>query len=124
MAQITIDFFELAFLAESCIPPRPIARASFWHRLINEIHNQLSVNERKRLFEIIIKNPSFNKENEECQWFYARFNPKNQFLVSCFHEGKASTIQCFRKDDSYWTSKTRFVNEQYIKSVEAIFEKS
>lgn len=124
MAQITIDFFELAFLAESCIPPRPIARASFWHRLINEIHNQLSVNERQRLFEIIIKNPSFNKENEECQWFYARFNPKNQFLVSCFHEGKASTIQCFRKDDSYWTSKTRFVNEQYIKSVEAIFEKS
>lgn len=124
MAQITIDFFELAFLAESCIPPRPIARASFWHRLINEIHNQLSVNERERLFEIIIKNPSFNKENEECQWFYARFNPKNQFLVSCFYEGKASTIQCFRKDDSYWTSKTRFVNEQYIKSVEAIFEKS
>lgn len=29
MAKITIDFFELAFLAESCIPPRPIARASF-----------------------------------------------------------------------------------------------
>jgi hypothetical protein len=124
MAQITIDFFELAFLAESCIPPRPIARSSFWHRLINEIHNQLSVNERERLFEIIVKNTFFDKENEECQWFYARFNPKNQFWVSCFHEGKASTIQCFRKDDSYWTSKTRFVNEQYIKSVEAIFEKS
>lgn len=121
MAQITIDFFELAFLAESCIPPRPIARASFWDRLINEIHGQLSINERQRLFNWITKNDLFNKENEDCQWFYARFNPKNQFNVSCFYNGKASTIQCFRKDDKYWTSKTRSVNEEYIKSIEPIY---
>jgi len=118
MAQITIDLWELYFLAESCIPPRPIARASFWDRLINEIHDQLSANERQRLFDLIIKNSLFDKENEDCQWFYARFNPKNQFYVSCFYAGKAGTIQCFRKDDKYWTSKTKFVNEEYIKSVE------
>lgn len=121
MAKITIDFFELAFLAESCIPPRPIARASFWDKLINEIYNQLSLNERQRLFDWITKNDLFNRENEDCQWFYARFNPKNQFNVSCFYNGKASTIQCFRKDDKYWTSKTRNVNKEYIKSIEPIY---
>lgn len=59
MAQITIDLFELAFLSEACIPPRPIARASFWDRLINEIYNQLSANERERLFDWITKNDLF-----------------------------------------------------------------
>ena len=30
MSTFEIDFFELAILAEACIPPRPIARAMFW----------------------------------------------------------------------------------------------
>ena len=120
MAQIKIDFFELAFLAEACIPPVPIARGVFWDRLINDIHNDLSIEERKRLFDWITQNNRFNKEIEDCQWFYARFNPENQFNVSCFYNGKAGVIECFRKDEKYWTSKTRNINEEYIKSIEKI----
>lgn len=122
MTQITIEFWELYFLAEACIPPVPIARSFFWDKLINEIYFQLSDEERKRLFDWITKNNRFDKENEDCQWFYARYNPDNQFSVSCFHEGKKSTIQCFRKDGKYWTSKTRSVNEQYIASVEILVQ--
>jgi len=33
MESFQIDFFELAFLAEACIPPRPIARMMFWQHL-------------------------------------------------------------------------------------------
>lgn len=115
MAKIEIDFFELAFLTEACIPPRPIARAAFWERLINEIHNQLSGNERERLFSWIIRNDYFDKNNEDCQWFYARFNPKNQFNVSCFYEGKAQAVECFAKDGKFWTAINRSVNPEYIK---------
>jgi hypothetical protein len=115
MAQITIDFFELAFLAETCIPPKPIARGCFWNRLINEIHNQLSINERERLFDWITKKDQFDKNNEDCQWFYARFNPQNQYNVSCFYKGKAEVVQCFLKDGKFWTSKTTNINPQYIK---------
>jgi len=37
-----IDFFELAFLAEACIPERPIARAMFWHSLTDKYWEQMT----------------------------------------------------------------------------------
>ena len=40
--KFNIDFFELCFLAEACIPPRPIARAMFWDTLINEHYYNLT----------------------------------------------------------------------------------
>jgi hypothetical protein len=33
MSNFTIDFFELAVLAEACMPPNPIARTMFWQHL-------------------------------------------------------------------------------------------
>jgi hypothetical protein len=118
MSIFTIDFFELSFLAEACIPPCPIARTMFWHRLIDEIYNQLTVNERARMFEWMQRNSSFDLENEDCQWFYARFNPNNQFDVSF---GKSEVIQCFRRDDTYWIARNVSVNPEYIKSVVKTF---
>jgi hypothetical protein len=115
-----IDFFELLFLAQTCIPPVPIARATFWHRLINEIYYDMSDDECNRLFDSITTNRSFKKENEDCQWFYARFNPNNQYILSCFHKGKVKEITCFKKDDKYWTQINRSINENYIKSVTKI----
>ena len=42
MSTFQIDFFELAFLAEACIPPVPIARASFFADL-SDTFNQTNV---------------------------------------------------------------------------------
>lgn len=122
MAKITIDFFELAFLAETCIPPRPIARVMFWHRLINDIYYQLNDGERQNMFEWMQRSSSFDLNNEDCQWFFARFNPKNQFEVSCFHRGKAEAIQCFKRDDKYWTAINTSINQDYIKSVKSLYK--
>lgn len=110
-----IDFFELMFLAEVCIPPRPIARAMFWGNLCDVHYYAMSEEEKIRAFEWL--QPKLDLENEDCRLFFARFNPKNQYLVSCFHNGKAEEIQCFRFNEKYHTSKNQSVNEQYIKSV-------
>ena len=42
MSDFTIDFFELAFFAEACIPPSPIARAMFWQNLTKRYWSQMT----------------------------------------------------------------------------------
>ncbi len=115
--KIELDVFEIAFLAEACIPPVPIARAMFWERMINEIYDKLNDDERAKIFEWICKESKFNKEHQECQWFYARYNPNNQFEVDCFFNGKVGTHKCFRKDDKYWVNRSKNINPEYIKEV-------
>lgn len=109
-----IDFFELCFLSEVCIPPRPIARAMFWDKLINEYYDKLSKNQTETLFNWIIKNSSFDLENEGCKLFYDRFNPDNQYLVTTLYEGKEDVVKCFLHDSKYHISKTQSVYEKYI----------
>lgn len=122
MNNITLNFWELAFLAEACIPPRPIARMAFWDRLINDIYTELNSDElRERLFNYIIKNDCFNLENEDCQWFFARYNPKNQFIASCLVDGKVKEQQCFWKDGFYRVSKSKFINTKYVKCIDKVF---
>ena len=114
MSNFTIDFFELAFLVEACIPPRPIARSMFFDDVSDKHYHKMTNEERQRLFDWI--SPKLNLENENCRYFYARFNPKNQYLVSCFYEGEAQELECFRFNERYHTSKNKFVNSEYIKS--------
>lgn len=122
MDKITFTFWELAFLAEACIPPKPIARMAFWDRLINDIYTGLNSEDlRERLFNYIIKNNCFDLENSDCQWFFARYNPKNQFIAYCFIDGKSKEQQCFWKDGAYRVSKDKFINDEYIKYVDKVF---
>jgi len=115
MGTFKIDFFELVFLAEACIPTVPIARAMFWKNLIDVYYEQMSEDERKRLFEFISGHPKFSKHVEDCRIFFARFNPNNQWLVKCFHMGSASEIRCFRMNDRFYTKTDKSVNPEYIK---------
>lgn len=114
MSNFTIDFFELFFLTEACIPPRPIARTMFFEDMSDVHYHKMTKEERLRMFEFI--KHKLDLENEDCRYFFARYNPKNQYLVSCFHEGKASEIICFRFNEQFHTSKNRSVNPEYIKS--------
>lgn len=118
----TIDFFELMFLSESVIPPNPIARSMCFDDF-SEIHyHKMSENQRLQFFEHVKNCNGFSLQNEQCRHFFARFNPKNQYLVSCFHNGKAEEIQCYMFDEEYRTSKNRFANRDYIKSITRIFD--
>ena len=115
--KFSVDFFELMFLAESVIPERPIARSMCFDSFSEVHYHKMSENQRKQFFEHVQKCNGFTLENEQCRHFFARFNPKNQYLVSCFYNGKAETIQCYMFDEEYRIEKNRFVNRDYIKSV-------
>ena len=112
-----IDFFELMILAEACIPPAPIARGFFFDQLSDRYYNQMSEEQRKGLLKYITANLKFDMSVEDCQHFYARYNPENQYLVKCFHNDKAEEAECYFYNGNYHTSKTRFATPQYIKSI-------
>ena len=112
-----IDFFELMFLAESVIPQRPIARSMCFDDFSERHYHKMTENQRKQFFEHVQKCNGFTLEYIQCRHFFARFNPKNQYLVSCFYNGKAETIRCYMFEEEYRTEKNRFVNREYIKKV-------
>ena len=114
MSEFKVDFFELMFLAEACIPPRPIARAMFWENLINKYYHQMTNGERDRAFEWLTKMDAFNKEDADCRLFFARFNPQNQYLVETEFEGKKDTVECFLFDEKYHTAKNTYVDNRYV----------
>jgi len=61
-----------------------------------------------------------NLENEDCRYFFARFNPLNQYEVDSFFQGKADTHLAFMWNEKYQMTKTQSINEQYIKEVRKI----
>jgi hypothetical protein len=117
MNNFTIDFFELAFLAEACIPPRPIARTMFWQNLTDKYWGQMSEDERIHLFEWLNKNPIYQESlstNEDTQIFHARFDPNNQYEVTAIDDGIEKRVRTFFFDDKYWVSNRSFVDPDKI----------
>ena len=120
MSKFSIDFFELSFLAEACIPPRPIARAFFWQNLTNVYWFQMSENERAKLFSWLNRNTWYEerlKKEEDTKIFHARFNPDNQYMVKTIYDGKEEESRAFLYDDNYYTKINTYISKQYIKEV-------
>jgi len=114
MATFEIDFFELSFLAEACIPPTPIARSCFWDKMIDVYYHQLSQDQRDRLLEWIMRNGRFDLAKDECRLFYARYNKENQRVVIA-NDGKEYCVFSF--DGRYYTHINRFIPEENIVSI-------
>ena len=115
-----IDFFELMFLAEACIPPVPIARGVFWKDLIDVYYTQLSDNNRKQMFKHITNSTRFNIEEKECELFYNRYNPDNQYVIDYTHKKKRNSVKCFKHNDMYMTSSHVSVNKDFITKITKI----
>ena len=123
MSTFKIDFFELAFLAEACIPPRPIARAMFWQSLTDKYWYQLTEGERAHLFEWLQKSWVYEeslKEEEDTQVFHARFNPDNQYSIKVNFNGGESEYRAFKLNDNYYIGRNRWVADEYIVSIEKL----
>ena len=123
MSNFTIDFFELAFLAEACIPPNPIARTMFWQHLTDEYWEQMSDEERDRLFEWLNRNDYYKQslENEEeTQIFHARFDPNNQYMVYTTMDGKDDVNRAFKYKDLYYVKRNSWITPEFITKVEKI----
>jgi len=116
--KFVIDFFELSFLTEACLPQSTIARHCFFMNVIDRYYHQMSWEQRKHFFQWIGK--KLNMEYEESHIFYARFNPENQFNVTTFYEGKKENVEAFLLKEKYWVSSNRNINDDYIESVEKL----
>ena len=119
----SIDFFELSFLAEACIPPRPIARALFWQSLTDRYWHQMSDAQREPFFNWLQKNPQYEeslKTEEDTQIFHARFDPENQYQIEAEHKGKKESHRAFLRDGRYWIKRNTWIPEEYITSVEKL----
>lgn len=115
---LEIDFFEILFLAQVCIPPVPIARGMFWERLIDELYPKLNDDQRKQFFKNITEQYRFSVENEECLLFYNRYNPDNQYAVTVSLGGvEIGFYHCFLHKDSYHTSKKSSVIPEAITNI-------
>lgn len=112
-----IDFFEFSVLVESCIPPVPIARTSFWYDTIDKYYNVLTKNERERLFRWIQLNPNFNIENEECLIWYNRYDPDNQYQVETKNN---QSFECFLHEGNYHDMRNRWINPDFITNITKI----
>lgn len=121
MSAFTIDFFELSFLAEACIPPVPIARGTFWQDLINKHFYVMTPNERARLYTWITeRNLRFNLENEDCKMFALRFNPDNQYMITTKYKDKVEAHEAFKVGERYHVSTSSWIEEKYINNVQKI----
>ena len=118
---LQINFFEFIFLVEACIPPVPIARAHFWEKVINEYFGKLSWEQRIHLFKSISTSSRFSHENEDCQWFYARYNPGNNYRVFTKYMGQRELHLAFLKDGRYWVGKNRYIDPDHFVKAQSIF---
>ena len=120
MSKFKIDFFELCFLAEACIPERPIARAMFWHKLTDVYWEQMTPDERERMFDWMNRTDVYQdslKKHEDTKVFHARFDPDNQYFVTTFHNGDH---HAFIYDGKYCIGRNTWIPKEFIKSKKKI----
>lgn len=120
MSEFRIDFFELAFLAEACIPPRPIARAMFWQDLSIKYWYQMTEDERDRLFEWLNRNEYYKEsleKQDDTKVFHSRFNPDNQYVVMTDFNDKPEIHRAFKMDEIYYVNPTTHIQQKYITKI-------
>ena len=118
-----IDFFELAFLAESCVPPRPIARTMFWQNLTDVYWEQMTEKERAQLFDWLYLDERYKKSliaEPETKIFNARFDPDNQYLVYTTMNGEDNVTHTFKWNNSYYVKRNISIQSNLITKVEKI----
>jgi hypothetical protein len=116
MSTFNIDFFELAFLAEVCVPPVPIARSHFWDKLCDIHYHKMSDEERERLLEWL--RPILTVNNKDCDHFVARFSKENQYVVVVNNlNSKPACFDCYLWEEQYHLLKNKFISRNHIVKV-------
>ena len=110
-----IDFFELLFLAEACIPPRPIARSMFFERLCNTLFYQMTDRERAQMFNSL--KDKIDASEESGRYFLSRFNPDNQYQVTAT---TGAVFLCCLHDEEYHTHQFKMLRKDVIVIIEKL----
>lgn len=114
-----INFFELLFLAEVCIPPVPIARHSFFQNLSDIHYKNMSREEQQQLLDVISKDPKFDLKNEDCRHFFVRFRESSQYIVELTDN---SVVDCYLYNEKYHKGKDVWINPDKIKSAKQKYQ--
>jgi hypothetical protein len=123
MSEFKIDFFELAFLAEACIPPRPIARTMFWQSLTDKYWEQMTEGERDHLFDWLNRDDRYQKSliaEGETKIFNARFDPDNQYMVHTTMNGMDNSIHTFKWNELYYVKRNTWISPEFITKIEKL----
>ena len=123
MSKFTIDFFEFSFLVEACIPPRPIARSMFFDSVSEKYYHEMTVNERKRLYDWMERCfVDRDLKNEQIKNFRARFNPDNQYIVEAKAPEKAESeiFECYLYNNEYHINLSTSIVKKYIIEVKKL----
>ena len=113
-----IDFIFLLNYSKYCIPPTSPFQDCFFESLSENYYNQFSKEERKRMFDMIVKNESFSLENKDCVLFHNRFNPNNQYVVTAKKDKLIESFECYDHYGQMHISKYVTVQEKYIIKIE------
>jgi len=114
-----IDFFELLFLTEACVPKMPIARTMFFQRVIDSIYYELDDQQREQMLDVVNRRIDKSNEDEELvMLFLARYDSTNVYDIEVEYDGKKETIkEAFLYEGKYYTSRNRYINEDVITKV-------
>jgi len=112
-----IDFFELMFLAESVIPQGPIARSVCFDNFSEKHYHHMNDNQRMQFFNYVKSLNGFDLNKIQCRNFYARFNPKNQYIITYYKDGDKNTMDCYMLNNEYHVSENIAINSEYITNV-------
>jgi hypothetical protein len=105
------------------MPPNPIARTMFWQHLTDVYWEQMTEEERDRLFEWLNRNDNYKRsleKEEETQIFHARFDPDNQYMVHTTMNGKDDVNRAFKYKDLYYVKRNSWITPEFITKIEKI----
>lgn len=140
--EINLNFYEMLYLLEGCLRGSHL-RSSTVERFVNEWYDKFTVEERARLYEIMLRNfynGNFKPDTTMCEadeWLMARYNPNNQYRVYSTFEGKDYVTDCFKyatnyvemvdnrplykkSEERYFTKINTFIASEYITKIEKI----
>lgn len=120
--RFNIDFFELSFLIEACIPPRPIARSMFFESVSETYYHEMTKDERSRLLEWLQRNSNFSSDKDDVAHFIARFDQTNQYLITTECNGKVETHETYKWNNQYHTDRRKSILEEFITDIKHVTE--
>ena len=111
MANITIDYFESTKLLEVALYSHTAVCGTIKEKFIHEWYDCYNAREKKAFYDWLLR--TFDRQgnhesiNEEVDRILARYNPDNQFMVTCRKGKLEQAVSTYLFNGIYYTGKPR-----------------
>jgi hypothetical protein len=86
--------------------------------VIDRYYFQMILKKREHIFVWIT--PKLNMKHQESNFFYATYNPENQYLVKTLCQEKEEDVEAFLFDEKYMFTSVKEINEDYVLSIDKL----